>query len=51
MSIFDQCIRGAKHITCPGKYDKFYIDAKNNIVYTGEVVYCECKCHKNESRG
>lgn len=41
MRTFSWCKEG-RHDTCHRSYERFYIDGKNKVVYTGEVVKCEC---------
>jgi hypothetical protein len=40
--MFDWCFHG-DHNNCHREYERFYVDAKNKIVFTGEMVYCQCK--------
>jgi hypothetical protein len=35
------------HGSCPGEYERFSYE-RNKVVYLGEMVECECKCHKKK---
>lgn len=44
--MFDWCRHG-DHSNCAGSYKKFFIE-RNKVVYTKDVVQCECKCHRRK---
>ena len=44
------------HDKCIKEFERFYIGQKKvkrktveSIIFTGEIVTCECKCHKPEA--
>jgi hypothetical protein len=41
VSTFSWCLT-KQHELCRNSYERFVIDAKNQVVFLGEIVTCEC---------